>query len=119
MNNNFMMLTVAHVRHLQNMAINVDKATLTAGSDNVFACKNGKTFLDTNNLNRLVRDAGANMDYMNCNLGLEAKIEQKVVSGSHGEISDIHNAGGPVDFNNFNKQIAGFDQNSDALIDTN
>ena len=102
-----------------NLAVNMDKAQLTKGSDNVFACKNGKTFLDKNNVNRLVRDVGANMDYTNCSLGSEAKIEYKVVDGTQQQFGDIHAKGGKVDFSNFNKQMAGFNQNVNAILDTN
>ena len=79
------------------------KATLASGSNNVFACKDGKTFLDKNNVDRLVREKGADMDYTNCSLKSEAKIEKKVVHGSQAEIKDI-SKGGKTNWPEFNKQ---------------
>ena len=93
------------------------KAKLTDGSTNVFACKNGKTFLDKNNLSRLVRDKGANMDYVNCSLSNQGHIEHKVVSGSVAEMGDLHKQK-KIDFKKMKGTMEGFNQNVGSLMKT-
>ena len=68
--------------NMMDLEANIKKAQLATGSNNQFACKDGKSFLDKNNVGRLVRDVGAKMDYTNCGYKNKVGIEQKVVSGS-------------------------------------
>ena len=103
---------------LMNMNINIDKATLQGGSNNMFGCKDGKNFLDNNSVGTMVRDAGAGVDYTNCSLGNQNDFERKFVDGSQSELGAIAGSGN-VDFDAFNKQMAGFNQNVGDLTATN
>ena len=118
MNMNYMNYNTAIYNQLMNMPISIDKATLADGSTNMFGCKDGKNFLDNNTVGTFVRDSGAGVDYTNCSLGNQNDFERKFVDGSHSELATISGSGS-VDFNAFNKQMAGFTQNVNDLTATN
>ena len=115
---NYMNYNTALYNQLMNMPISIDKATLADGSTNMFGCKDGKNFLDNNTVGTFVRDDGAAMDYTNCSLGNQNVLERKFLDGSQSELGAITSAG-IVDFDAFNKQMAGFTQNINDLILTN
>ena len=111
-------INYVNYNQLMNMPINIDKATFEEGTNNVFGCIDGMNFLDNNTVGTFVRDDGAVMDYTNCSLGNQNVLERKFLDGSQSELGAITSAGS-VDFDAFNKQMAGFTQNINDLILTN
>ena len=65
-----------------NMPINIDKVELPNDSQNRFICKDGKSFVDTNNVDSIHRMRNTNITYVDCNTTNVQGLEYKYLVGS-------------------------------------